>query len=145
MHETGGQRPALAEPEDRYGHAVSVRLIGYWRSDEEPGWPDPRHLVDETWDEEERDVVASYLSQGFVPWALAGVSTCRLCGKVNGSAELTDGVYLWPEGLAHYVRDHSVRLPSDVVQHIRARVEAFDQPEVDQDWWREVTQSDSVG
>ena len=44
-----------------------------------------------------------------------------LCGKTNGCAEVTDGVYLWPEGLAHYVREHSVRLPDDVLDHIKQR------------------------
>jgi hypothetical protein len=114
-------------------------LIGYWSNGADEGWPNPRDLVDETWDERERDQVASYLEQGFIPWVAAGPSACRLCGAPNGSAELTDGVYLWPEGLAHYVRDHSVRLPDEVVAHIKDRLHGLESLTVDRDWWPTVT------
>ena len=46
------------------------------------------------------------------------MSWCRFgCSLANGSAELTDGVFIWPEGLAHYVAEHSVALPDDFRQH----------------------------
>ena len=50
-----------------------------------------------------------------------GTSWCRVCGKANGSAEHTDGVYLWPKGLAHYVCEHGVRPPVSVIRHILSR------------------------
>jgi hypothetical protein len=118
---------------------MRVRLIGYWRSDTDDGWPDPRDLIDETWDARERDLVASYLSQGFVPWTAAGIARCCLCGNPNGSAELTDGVFLWPEGLAHYVRDHSVRLPAEVISHITQRLAEMESLDVDGDSWRRLS------
>lgn len=34
-----------------------------------------------------------------------------------GSCDFTDGVWIWPEGLAHYVEKHDVILPDDFVQH----------------------------
>src|SRR5690348_7012982 len=109
---------------------MRVRLIGYWRGGPNPAanvaWPDPGTLIDESWDQRERLIVASYLTHGFMPWVAAGVSPCRICGKPNGSAELTDGVYLWPEGLAHYVAEHSVRLPPEVLQHIDAQLDSFE-------------------
>jgi hypothetical protein len=85
-----------------------LTLIGYWRSTEEPEWPDPRNFVDNAWDDTERDIVASYLETGSVPWVQMGYSECRFCGRENGYAELTGGTYLWPEGLSHYVREHGV-------------------------------------
>ena len=109
-------------------------LIGYWSSKWEPDWPDPHDFVDEGWDARERALVARYLESGFVPWVQAGVSQCRFCGAANGSTELTDGVYLWPAGLSHYVSEHGVRLPQQVVDHIRTRVVTFDDV-VDRDWW----------
>jgi hypothetical protein len=118
---------------------VSVRLIGYWRDGMDGHWPDPHDLVDEAWDARERDLVAGYLEQGFIPWVAAGLSECRLCGRANGAAEFTDGVYLWPEGLAHYVRDHSVRLPDEVVAHIAHRWDELVSLEVDRDWWPTAT------
>jgi hypothetical protein len=103
--------------------------------------PDPRDFVDESWDERERDLVARYLEQGFSPWAFFGWSNCRICGKANGSAELTDGVYLWPEGLAHYVREHSVRLPDAVLDHISHRQAELGSRDVDREWWPSVCRS----
>jgi hypothetical protein len=113
---------------------VRVRLIGYWcedRSPESDRWPDPRDLIDESWSNQERELVARYFERGFKPWAFMGLSGCRLCGQVNGSAEFTDGVYLWPEGLAHYVREHSVKLPDEVLSHVRRRYEEMEPLDVD--------------
>jgi hypothetical protein len=38
-----------------------------------------------------------------------------------GFRDLFDGVWIWPEGLAHYVERHSVRLPEEFVDHMRSR------------------------
>ena len=120
---------------------MTVRLIGYWGDETDDRWPKPHDLVDYTWDRGERERVASYLDQGFVPWSTPGVATCRICGRANGSSEFTDGFYLWPEGLAHYVRDHSVRLPDEVLAHITRRVDELDSLSVDRDWWRTIRHS----
>ena len=101
--------------------------------------PDPRDLIDESWSNQERELVASYLEHGFRPWQFGGHSYCRLCGRVNGSAEFTDGVYLWPEGLAHYVREHSVKLPDEVLAHIRRRCDEVETLDVDREWSAEYT------
>jgi hypothetical protein len=98
---------------------VRVELIGYWRSALEPRWPDPRDFVDASWDESDREAVAAYLETGgFEPWAQCGYSWCRICGVDNGSCERSDGIYLWPEGLSHYIRQHNLRLPAVVIEHI---------------------------
>ena len=90
----------------------ALRVIGYWRNEHHPEYPDPHDLMDEQWDAESRDTVATYLEGGYMSWGMAGLSPCRICGDPNGSAEYADGAFTWPEGLAHYVRQHSVRLPS---------------------------------
>lgn len=38
-----------------------------------------------------------------------GWSTCRLCGKHNGSTDYRAQGWVWPEGFKHYVEDHNVR------------------------------------
>jgi hypothetical protein len=107
---------------------VTVRLIGYWRSDLEPEWPDPRDFVDASWDQSDRHAAARCLDAvGFEPWAQCGFSECRFCGALNGSVERCDGVYIWPEGLAHYIREHDVRLPAEVVGHILSAAHSSDQ------------------
>ena len=122
---------------------MTVWIIGYWRSESEPHWPDPSDFVDEDWDQIERRRVAAYLSSGVVPRAAAGYSKCRICGQRNGSAEHTDGVYLWPEGLAHYVTDHAVRLPVEFVEHVMAVWNAVSSPkDIKDDWWRNIEPMD---
>ncbi len=37
-----------------------------------------------------------------------------------GSKELTDGFWIWPEGLSHYVRAHGILLPEEFVAHALA-------------------------
>lgn len=111
------------------------KLIGYWRSEQHPECPDPHDLIDDQWDEDERHVVWWYLSSGTTAGAYMGLSPCRLCGKPNGALEYTDGVYQWPEGLAHYVADHSVRLPTEIVAHALAELDALDAGSVSLDWW----------
>ncbi|WP_232216185.1 hypothetical protein [Promicromonospora sukumoe] len=124
---SGAERPAL------------IRL-GYWNGPHtSSGWPEPRDFVDPDWDEDERDEVHFYLSTGTVRVAFMGLSECRLCGERVGSLEYTDGVYVWPEGLAHYVEEHSVRLPAAVVEHVQARMEVLQKTPVDDTWWKAQT------
>lgn len=114
-----------------------VRLLGFWAMPGGDGTlPDPRDFVDAGCDESERLWVADYLDRGQVAGEWMGTSRCRLCGRANGSHDLTDGVYLWPEGLGHYVVDHAVRLPAEFIEHIERRLEALDGLERDGSWWR---------
>jgi hypothetical protein len=54
---------------------------------------------------------------------------------VNGAFERTDGVYVRPRALPHYLREHGVRLPASVVRHI-VSVQAGNQlPTKDEEWW----------
>ena len=111
------------------------RLIGYWRNEQHPEFPDPALMVDDTWDEDERYMVWNYLCSGTMVTAYMGLSPCRLCGEQNGALEFTDGVYQWPEGLAHYVIEHSVRLPHEVVAHAVERLDALEATSASIAWW----------
>lgn len=109
--------------------------IGYWAGDGDGRWPDVRGFVDPDWDADDRADCITYLRRGLVARAYFGPSACRICQKMNGSVDLTELVYIWPEGLAHYLSEHSVRLPDEFVHHVRARREMFDDFEVKDDWW----------
>ena len=112
-------------------------LIGYWAGPyTSAGWPDPRDFVDPAWDEDERIDVANYLTHAPECRWFMGLSECRFCGQPNGSAECSDGVFIWPEGLAHYVTEHQVRLPERFVRHALATVRSLEDRLVDTDWWR---------
>lgn len=119
-------------------------LIGYWSGGHgERGWPDVGDFVDESWDEDERLHIGIYLRHGLVARAWMGYSPCRLCDKAtNGNLDLTDGTYIWPEGLAHYVLGHNVRLPQEFVAHVQSQNEFTDNVTVDDSWWRGMGRSD---
>lgn len=112
-----------------YDARVQLTRIGYWASESDDRWPDVRTMVDPTMDEDTRDTVAHYLRHGLVTVTFMGYSSCRICGAQNGDLELSDGVYVWPDGLAHYVADHSVRLPDEVVQQ-------YEEATIDDAWWQ---------
>jgi hypothetical protein len=96
--------------------------IGFWRNLADPAFPDPAWFVDSHWAEATRRAVLAYLEQGQPMGSQMGFSWCRFrCGVPDhclGSTELTDGTYGWPSGLVHYVRDHQLRLPDEVVLHM---------------------------
>lgn len=97
--------------------------FGFWRSLFEPLLPDPAGFVDAAWAAPERARVLAYLRQGQPLNAQMGSSWCRFgCGEPRmGTADLTDGTYCWPEGLAHYLERHQVRLPAEIVGHVAAQ------------------------
>jgi hypothetical protein len=125
-----------------HANVLSLRRIGYWKPapsgiarNQADEWPDPASFVDASWDADLRDMVADYLDCGFVWRAFAGLSPCRLCGQSNGALELSDGAFLWPSGLAHYIRDHQVRLPAEFVKHVERFTGQLEDAAVDDAWW----------
>ena len=103
-------------------------------------------MIDSTWPAEERESVAAYLDAAPAVRSFRGYSPCRICGINNGSAERSDGSYLWPEGLAHYVRTHAVKLPDELLAHIYDRLSdpqnvydeghKFNRSKINYSWWR---------
>ena len=69
-------------------------LIGYWDGEETDPWPSPESFTDHSWDPEDRDLIAMYLSGGLIVRTYMGHSNCRICGKQNGDVELSDGVFV---------------------------------------------------
>jgi len=102
---------------------------GYWRSlpmlssGDNDKFPDPLSMICSSWCLTERSRIVDYLRTGitFAKWR--GLSYCRFeCGisyVEMGYRCLSDGEWVWPEGLAHYVAAHDVRLPDDFVLSMR--------------------------
>jgi len=115
---------------------IRLRKIGYWASPDEPELPDPHDYIDVDMPKDVRYTLWGYLLTGTrAPWACMGPSMCRICGSVNCSGEFTDGVFLWPEGLAHYVFEHHVRLPDEVLLHARVVTRRNEEADLDIAWW----------
>lgn len=58
-----------------------------------------------------------------MPYVQAGPSWCR-CGcpplpSDIGTQDLTDGTWIFPEGLVHYVRSHRVKPDAEFLAHLR--------------------------
>jgi hypothetical protein len=128
-----------------------LRLIGYWDGPAaKGGWPAVHDFVVSDPEPGQQQAVVTYLRSGTAYVAAAGFSLCRICGAANGSTELTDGThFVWPEGLAHYVEAHDVRLPDEVVAvATQGRAPAVNlrrftrqllrthELVIDYDWWR---------
>lgn len=99
-----------------------MHIIGHWiESLLDAKYYPPQELVGDL-SPETRARVASYLDSGSLYRQYRGLSWCRFgCGhQAMGSAELTDGVWVWPGGLSHYVRNHAVVLPDEFIAHILA-------------------------
>ena len=98
----------------RNGH---LKRVGFWHSNAEPHFPKPVENSDSL-TEDERKKVCKYLKSAEKLDAYFGYSWCRICdkeGSAMGCWDMSDGEWLWPEGLAHYVKKHKVKLPDEFV------------------------------
>lgn len=110
-------RPASLGPVRR------LEGLGFWFHELAPDdLPLPQRLVGR-WRASERTAVLAWLRGGRRVVRYPTASWCRFaCGaRAMGRSDLTDGTFVWPEGLAHYVERHRVRLPSRFVAHVLAR------------------------
>lgn len=132
-----------------------LQIIGYWDDSEDPmvkvetpnGFPHPRELVEPGWDGGLKKRIVNYLNCAPMHRGSWGHAYCRMdpsrdCEEM-GSREMTDGTYIWPEGLKVYVEDYDVRLPAAFLEHMKALdfkvppVDRFLKAEVDDSFWRE--------
>ncbi len=124
-----------------------LTMIGYWQSVYETDYPDPAWFTDSNWDPSIRRKVMAHLQQGRqMPYTYMGQGWCRFrcdgprTGRL-GSMEFTDGKYVWPEGLVHYLEVHHLRLPAEVANHMAAGHGIVYEPaphsyEIDYNWWK---------
>ncbi len=100
--------------------SYTLRKVGFWWSPDNVNAEYPRveTAIAKNVDRAVRFRVLSHVRNGQEHAAYRGWSDCRICGKMNGSRDLTDGVYVWPEGLAHYIEKHDVMPPVDFVEHV---------------------------
>jgi hypothetical protein len=92
--------------------SAGVTKVGYWKSKYEPGYPEP--IADSATAEQVAEMLHNLkrLTNNAHVVQYRGWSTCRICGKSNGTKEYektVEGVeYHIPEGLAHYISKHAV-------------------------------------
>jgi hypothetical protein len=102
--------------------------LGYWAENQDPlkdryeakriMLPWPGDFLDPDWRGHEKNMVIAHLRDAPNVDQYLGYATCRICGIQCGATDKSDGAYVWPSGLAHYVEAHSLRPPPDFVHHI---------------------------
>jgi hypothetical protein len=102
-----------------------LKAVGYWITGlQDEKLPAPQELVG-VMPADQRDRLTDYLAAGMTQVSYLGMSWCRFgCGidfELMGSRDLTDGAWVWPEGLAHYVREHQVVLPDEFTTQALSR------------------------
>ena len=119
--------------------AFPLKAIGFWKSGEESKFIHPEQLVGH-YQCKERNKLLNYLDSGVIFEGWFGYSYCRfdcgICDTNMGSCDLTDGVWLWPQGLSHYVRDHDIVLPSEFMKHVKRnhwKIPDITPPQLDMD------------
>ena len=130
-------------------HKRNLIAIGYWFSDDEPEFPKPQDFIDTTISLIERQQLVDYLKHGKRLHEWMGFSRCRfgcrLPVHVIGNACLTDGIYIWPEGLPHYITEHQVWLPAAFINHVKQNFPLYGNKILtdesnfgNYDWWKSI-------
>lgn len=63
----------------------------------------------------EQEAVGRLLNNPTATTQWRGSSGCRVCGVRNGSRCFSHGEFVWPEGYWHYVLEHGVRPPQEMI------------------------------
>ncbi|BCU78300.1 hypothetical protein [Luteolibacter sp. LG18] len=121
-----------------------MKAIGYWMGNlHQWDLPLPQELVGNM-EASLREEICRYLESGHLFAQYRGCSWCRFqCGVADeamGSGEFTDGTWVWPEGLVHYVRHHRVVVPEEFVASVKAggiKPEPTEWGSPSLDFWRE--------
>lgn len=97
-----------------------LKTIGYWKSKhckEYFNYPDPSTLMNHEYNQDIKKLLIKYLKECKPCNQYRGFSGCRICGTILGTHERTDGTYVWPDKLDHYVEEHNVMLPTEFINH----------------------------
>ena len=112
--------------QDNTKYPRSLIAIGYWQSSNYPDLPHPKDFLNDLIDANERKLLINYLDKGQTVARYLGYSFCRFkCGTPDhemGSSDLTDGMYIWPEKLSHYIKEHNVWLPEPFILYSKSNL-----------------------
>jgi hypothetical protein len=100
------------------------KWFGIFSSSEESieGIPIIDIFINETWHPEDKLLIINYLKTSPNVVASSTMSTlCMLCRERLGDpgSFFSDGYWLWPERLVHYIKKHNLRIPDEMVKHIQ--------------------------
>lgn len=102
------------------------KWFGFWNLTGRDDLPYPRacDVIDVTFAPEDKPRLIKYLRNCPVVASkmIAHKGKCDFCEKqLVLSTFQSDGVWLWPSSLVHFVEDHSAALPDRFIEHMRMR------------------------
>jgi len=92
---------------ERQNQAARANCLAAFQEARDPSWKKD-HM-------DEYMAVVAYLSNPNRYEGYRGFSTCRICGKMNGSRDHFRGPFRYPQGYLHYIIDHDVKPPQSVI------------------------------
>lgn len=93
------------------------KYTGYWNGDDHPS----KH-VDESWLGIDRTIVIAFLKFSNQHHPGRGSASCHICGDEVSSVLHSDGVWVWPIWLVHYVEEHHVKPDQELVEYVKTKV-----------------------
>ena len=103
--------------------ATGKTWFGFWRDEQSPesNLPLLADWVDPLWTPQDRLELIEYVRSAPMVVATSGQKACALCdAELSVSSFQSDGAWLWPQDLGHYMANHGVRLPDAFAMHIKA-------------------------
>lgn len=101
------------------------KWFGFWQVDagNDAHLPPLEAWIAPAWQPEDREGLLSYIENASLVVASSDLkSPCLICGAPQNSSDFrSDGDWLWPTDLAHYVSQHQIRIPDSMIQHIRQK------------------------
>lgn len=98
-----------------------LEKIGYWNDETMEDFIEPQVLVGQWASKRLKQRVLDYLGAGRVASDHDGHCRCRFKCSTGEQPmrcrDLTDGTWVWPESLVHYVDKHDVVLPDEFIDH----------------------------
>lgn len=105
-------------------HSWPHQWYGFWRCEghDYDELPTLKDATNSTWNPVDKEKFIAYLTHSPILISSMTTSNCLLCAEVVPSlCYHSDGEWLWPDSLAHYVRSHNIALPDRFVHAIRER------------------------
>ena len=113
---------------------TTLNAIGFWRSNTNfVSLPHPKEVITQ-WDPDHKIKVLRYLVSGKILREYMGFSYCRfrngLPPQQMGSRDLTDGHWVWPDGLLVYLDRYNIDLPNQFLKYIEDHAYTVGDPDI---------------
>jgi len=109
----------IRETLNRWFFSRECQYYGFWGKPGSKTSFEQSATIDHNLEKNQKERIINYLSQSPLVCGAYGIVACQRCEKkFKGPNIHSDGVWVWPGTLMHYVQEHDVSLPKDFLKHI---------------------------